>query len=246
MKNAPPSGTSYTAAKPAPPQQAISSRCWARLSPAQRPATPPSTPPIVLGAASRPRDAPRPMTTSEMTPVPSERRNDSSPRLAQMTSSSSVRSPSVNRRSRYQARPPMPPATSRQHHASRAARPHDRGLVVPGAEGEALDVEQQAHQCDRPAGRWPPTRRPGPPRTAATARSRRRRWRWAARSRRAGTAGGCAAPAPVAGPVRTGAAGVRSDAAVASASNPSGRSRVDDARSPAGAREALVYRVKIA
>ena len=52
------------------------------------------------------------MTISEITEVPSDRRNESRAPSPHTTSSISVRSPGVNRRSRYQATPPNAPATS--------------------------------------------------------------------------------------------------------------------------------------
>jgi hypothetical protein len=112
VNRAPPSGTLYTAASPAPPPQAISSlRCAgdSRAQPASRLA---DAPPISLGAFSRPMEAPIPITISEITDVPSDRRNDSRSPSPHTTSSISVRSPGVNRRSRYQAPPPIAPAIS--------------------------------------------------------------------------------------------------------------------------------------
>src|ERR1039457_6215479 len=79
VKMAPPSGTLYTAARPAPPPQATSSRRWAGERFIQRDRTLPETPPINLGAASRPIEAPMPMTTSEVTDVRKLRRIDSWP-----------------------------------------------------------------------------------------------------------------------------------------------------------------------
>ena len=71
--------------------------------PASRPA---DAPPISLGAFSLPMEEPIPMTTSEITEVPSDRRNDSRSPSPHTTSSISVRSPGVRRRSSYQAAPP--------------------------------------------------------------------------------------------------------------------------------------------
>ena len=45
------------------------------------------TPPISLGAASRPSEAPMPMTNSEISDVPNERPNDSFPSPFQIESS---------------------------------------------------------------------------------------------------------------------------------------------------------------
>lgn len=112
VNSAPPRGTLYTAANPAPPPQATSSRCCARDSRNQSDSRLPTTPPSSLGACSRPSEAPRPMTISEMIPVPSERRSDSRP-PCHTTSSSSDFSPGVNLRSRYQATPPNTPAMNR-------------------------------------------------------------------------------------------------------------------------------------
>ena len=111
MKRAPPSGTLYTAAKPAPPPQATSSRSWAVDRPVHRPTTLPNAAPTSFGAASRPSDTPIPMTTIESTEVPRLRRNPSSPSPRQTASSTSVR-PGTYRRSRYQATPPNAPATT--------------------------------------------------------------------------------------------------------------------------------------
>jgi len=55
-----------------------------------------------------------PMTISEITEVPRQRRNDRWPSPFQMVSSSSECSPLVYRRSRYQATPPNAPAISRE------------------------------------------------------------------------------------------------------------------------------------
>ena len=52
------------------------------------------------------------MTISEITEVPSDRRNDSRSPSPHTTSSISVRSPGVSRRSRYQAAPPNAPAAT--------------------------------------------------------------------------------------------------------------------------------------
>ena len=56
---------------------------------------PAHAPPISLGAASRPIDAPIPMTISEMSDVPSDRRKDSRAPSPHTTSSSSDFSPWV-------------------------------------------------------------------------------------------------------------------------------------------------------
>ena len=112
VNSAPASGTLYTAARPAPAPQAISSRRCAGDSRAQPASTLADAPPISLGAFSRPIDAPIPMTNSDSTEVPSERRNDRCARLPQTTSSSSDFSPLVCRRSRYQPTPPTAPAMS--------------------------------------------------------------------------------------------------------------------------------------
>ena len=95
VNRAPPSGTLYTAASPAPPPQAISSRRWAGVSRAHPARMPAEAPPISLGAFSRPIDAPIPMTISEMSDVPSDRRNDSRAPSPHTTSSSSDFSPWV-------------------------------------------------------------------------------------------------------------------------------------------------------
>ncbi len=55
-----------------------------------------------------------PMTTSEMTEVPRQRRNDSRPSPCQIASSISECSPLVYRRSRNHATPPNAPAMSRE------------------------------------------------------------------------------------------------------------------------------------
>ncbi len=112
VNRAPPSGTLYTAASPAPPPHAISSRRWAGVSRAQPARMPADAPPISLGAASRPSDAPIPMTISEMTEVPSDRRKDSRVPSPHTSSSRSDFSPWVKRRSRNQAIPPNTPALS--------------------------------------------------------------------------------------------------------------------------------------
>ena len=112
VNRAPPSGTLYTAASPAPPPHAISSRRWAGESRAQPARMPAEAPPISLGAASRPIDAPMPMTISEMTEVPSDLRKDSRAPSPHTTSSSSDFSPRVQRRSRNHEIPPNAPATS--------------------------------------------------------------------------------------------------------------------------------------
>ena len=95
VNRAPPSGTLYTAASPAPPPQAISSRRWAGVSRAQLARMPAQAPPMSLGAASRPIEAPIPMTISEMTEVPRDRRKDSRAPSPHTTSSSSDFSPRV-------------------------------------------------------------------------------------------------------------------------------------------------------
>ena len=92
VKMAPPRGTLYTAAKPAPPPQATSRRFWAGDRRNQCESTLPAAPPINLGAASRPTGAPMPMTTSDTTDVASDRRAPSSPSPFQMASSISERS----------------------------------------------------------------------------------------------------------------------------------------------------------
>ena len=85
----------------------------------------PDAPPMSFGAASRPIEAPMPMTISEITDVPSERRNDSRSPSPHTTSSISVLLPGVSRRSRYQATPPNAPAASSSTGAARQrpARP---------------------------------------------------------------------------------------------------------------------------
>ena len=55
----------------------------------------PDAAPINLGAFSRPIEAPIPMTSSEMSPVPRHLRNDRRPSPLQMASSTSERSPLV-------------------------------------------------------------------------------------------------------------------------------------------------------
>jgi hypothetical protein len=65
-----------------------------------------------LGAASRPIEAPIPMTTSEITEVPRQRRNDSRPSPFHTASSISDGSPLVYRRSKNHAPPPNAPAIS--------------------------------------------------------------------------------------------------------------------------------------
>ena len=55
-----------------------------------------------------------PMTTSEITEVPRQRRNDSRPSPFHTASSISDGSPLVYRRSRNQATPPNAPAISRE------------------------------------------------------------------------------------------------------------------------------------
>ena len=143
VNRAPPSGTLYTAASPAPPPQAISSLRCAGVSRAQLASRLADAPPSSLGAFSRPREASIPMTTSEITEVPSDRRNDSRSPSPHTTSSISVRSPGVSRRSRYQAAPPNAPAVSstvmrrasedRDTAASR--EPCAESVLIPGSHG---------------------------------------------------------------------------------------------------------------
>jgi hypothetical protein len=75
-----------------------------------------------------------PMTTSEMTAVPAERRNDSLPSPFQIESSISDRSPLVQRRSRYQATPPIRPASS-----SEISRRGSEACRTPSSSGPALN-----------------------------------------------------------------------------------------------------------
>jgi len=111
VNSAPPRGTSYTAASPAPPPQATSSRDWAGDRWVTRASRLPAAPPISFGADSRPRDTPSPMTISDSTDVPRLRRNDSSP-LPLHRASSISDLPGTTRRSRYQPIPPITPAPS--------------------------------------------------------------------------------------------------------------------------------------
>ena len=125
VNRAPASGTLYTAARPAPPPQATRSlRCpterWAQLDRKLA-----ETPPISFGPASRPRDAPMPMTISDSSAVPADRRNDRRPSPFQIASSISDFCPAVYRRSRYQPTPAtIPPmrsdASRRRSEACRA------------------------------------------------------------------------------------------------------------------------------
>ena len=84
---APPSGTLYTAARPAPPPHATSSRFCVEVRSNQCDKTLPETPPISFGAASRPMLAPSPMTISERNEVRKLRRRESSPSPVQIASS---------------------------------------------------------------------------------------------------------------------------------------------------------------
>src|ERR1022692_2512883 len=110
VKMAPPSGTLYTAASPAPPPQATNSRRCAGESFIQRDSRLPEAPPINLGAASRPIDAPMPITTSEVTDVRKLRRIDSCPSPFHSDSSISDFSFFRYRRIKNQATAPTRPA----------------------------------------------------------------------------------------------------------------------------------------
>src|SRR5882757_9483766 len=90
VNRAPPIGTLYTAASPEPAPQETSSRRCCGDSRAHRAITLPDAPPISLGAASRPIEAPKPMTISEIADVLRLRQNDSSPVPRQSESSTSV------------------------------------------------------------------------------------------------------------------------------------------------------------
>ncbi len=113
VNRAPPRGTLYTAPNPAPAPHATRRRRCAGDRPTHPANTLAEAPPMSLGAASRPSEAPMPMTTSEITDVPRLRRNDSFPLPFHTASSTSEHSPLVYRRNTYQVTPPTAPAMSR-------------------------------------------------------------------------------------------------------------------------------------
>src|ERR1700712_4072694 len=95
VNSAPPRGTLKPGANPAPAPQEPSRRRCAGVSLIQPASTLAEAPPSSLGAASRALEAPMPITISDMTPVPRERRNESSPVPFHSASSTSEFSPLV-------------------------------------------------------------------------------------------------------------------------------------------------------
>src|ERR1700678_460702 len=112
VKKAPPSGTLYTAASPAPAPHATRTLRCPVVRPNQPDTTLPDAAPISFGACSRPKDAPMAVARSAISPVPRHRRNERRASPVHMESSTSDFSPLVYLRSRYQAELATAPAIS--------------------------------------------------------------------------------------------------------------------------------------